>query len=73
MRDAPFNMKRAELCNRDCSKNIEEIQSMQHQAQVTLLKEYADSCMSIKNAKERQTCLESAARRQIDRINSTLI
>lgn len=42
MRDAPFNMKRAELCARDCSKNMEEVQSMQEQAQVMLLKEYSE-------------------------------
>ena len=72
LRETPFNFKRAELCNRECSKNMDSIESKQHQAKALLVKEYREKCLQKNNAKERQSCLDELCKLHVEQINGIL-
>ncbi|TNV82564.1 hypothetical protein FGO68_gene3203 [Halteria grandinella] len=72
IREAPFNLQRASLCARDCGKNVEQIESVQQQAQVKLIKEYGERCQKESSAKQRESCLQEVMREQVEWINKTM-
>ena len=40
MRDAPFNLMRADMCAKQCNKNMENIEGHREIAQVKAIKDY---------------------------------